>query len=85
MLNPSFLLSCRRFNCERIPCLRRTLTRSSKIGAFQNIVHQKRHLTVAHRWWDFGADAYVVRHCLLVFPGVSLTSGLDRIPTNTFG
>jgi hypothetical protein len=19
-------------------------------------------LTVAHRWWDFGADAYVVRH-----------------------
>jgi len=46
---------------------------------------KKRHLTVAHRWWDFGADAYVVRRYLLIFPGISLTSGLGRIPTNTFG
>jgi hypothetical protein len=64
----SFL--CRPFNCERIPCLPHTLTRTSKIGAFQMLLDYGRLLQrIPRRWWDFGADAYVVRGWLsLSFP-----------------
>lgn len=51
----------RPYNYGRIHCTRHTLTRTYRTGARSLSLLSVKHWIAACRWWDFGADSYVVR------------------------